>query len=33
LTEILKENNLASQSMSRKGNCWNNFVGESFLNR
>jgi len=30
-TQILKANNLISQSMSRKGNCWDNAVAESFF--
>ena len=30
-TKILKANNLISQSMSRKGNCWDNAVAESFF--
>ena len=30
-TKILKANNLIVQSMSRKGNCWDNAVAESFF--
>jgi len=30
-TKILKANNLIIQSMSRKGNCWDNAVAESFF--
>jgi len=30
-TKILKANRLISQSMSRKGNCWDNAVAESFF--
>jgi putative transposase len=30
-TKILKANNLILQSMSRKGNCWDNAVAESFF--
>mgnify|MGYP006286871103 FL=1 len=30
-TDILKANKLISQSMSRKGNCWDNAVAESFF--
>ena len=30
-TKILKKNSLISQSMSRKGNCWDNAVAESFF--
>ncbi len=30
-TKILKANKLISQSMSRKGNCWDNAVAESFF--
>ena len=30
-TKILKANSLISQSMSRKGNCWDNAVAESFF--
>jgi transposase InsO family protein len=30
-TKILKANPLISQSMSRKGNCWDNAVAESFF--
>lgn len=31
-SSILKSNNLISKSMSRKGNCWDNAVAESFFN-
>lgn len=30
-TKLLKNNKLISQSMSRKGNCWDNAVAESFF--
>ena len=30
-TNILKEHSLVKQSMSRKGNCWDNAVAESFF--
>ena len=30
-TKILKTNSMISQSMSRKGNCWDNAVAESFF--
>jgi len=30
-TRILKANELVKQSMSRKGNCWDNAVAESFF--
>lgn len=30
-TEIISTNNLVTQSMSRKGNCWDNAVAESFF--
>ena len=30
-TNILKDNELITQSMSRKGNCWDNAVAESFF--
>ena len=30
-SKILKTNKLISQSMSRKGNCWDNAVAESFF--
>ena len=30
-TNYLKSNRLVKQSMSRKGNCWNNAVAESFF--
>ena len=31
MTNILSENNKITQSMSRKGNCWDNAVAESFF--
>jgi putative transposase len=30
-TDILRANKLVTQSMSRKGNCWDNAVAESFF--
>ena len=30
-TELIAKNNLITQSMSRKGNCWDNAVAESFF--
>jgi len=30
-SDILKANKLITQSMSRKGNCWDNAVAESFF--
>jgi len=31
MTELLSQNSKIQQSMSRKGNCWDNAVAESFF--